>query len=80
VDDSFEVSGGGSSGSEAFSGPETSPFGTASVTLDTDDCRYVLTVDIGANTMFSGEDDLNPGPGVSVLAFGDRNPIPKTCT
>ena len=27
--------------------------------------------------MFSGDAGLNPGPGVSVSAFGDRNPIPK---
>jgi hypothetical protein len=27
--------------------------------------------------MFTGDADLNPGPGVSVLALGDRNPIPR---
>jgi hypothetical protein len=76
VDDEFAYSGGGGSGRETYSGPEHSPLGNAQLILDTDDCRYVLVASFGAETTFSGDEGLNPGPGVSVSAFGDRNKIP----
>ena len=75
VHDNFELSGdGSSSGSETYSAP--APPRSASVTIDTDNCRYVVSAGIGVKTKYSGDPNLRPGAGVSVGVFGDRNPIP----
>jgi hypothetical protein len=75
VDDAFSLSG-GASGEETYAGTGPPAFGGASAFLDTDSCRYVIALNFGVDTKYSGEGSLRRGTGVSLAAVGDRNKIP----
>ncbi len=75
VDDAFSFSE-GASGEETYAGTGPPAFGGASAFLDTDNCRYVVAVNFGVHTKYSGDGSLRPGTGVSLAAVGDRNKIP----
>jgi hypothetical protein len=75
VDDVFSLSG-GTSAEETYSGTGPPAFGGASAFLDTDHCRYVVAVNFGVDTKYSGAGSLRTGTGVSLAAVGDRNKIP----
>ena len=75
VDDAFSFSDGGS-GEETYSGNGAPAFGGASAFLDTANCRYVVAVNFGVDTKFSGEGSLRTGTGVSLSAVGDHDKIP----
>jgi hypothetical protein len=75
VEDVFSF-GEGAVGEESYSGNGAPAFGGASAFLDTDSCRYVVAVNFGVDTKYSGPGGLRTGTGVSLAAVGDRNKIP----
>ncbi|HKZ14289.1 MAG TPA: hypothetical protein VJL81_10630 [Solirubrobacterales bacterium] len=75
VDDAFSLSEGGSA-EDTYSGNGPPAFGGASAFLDTATCRYVVAVNFGVHTTYSGDGILSAGTGVSLAAVGDRNKIP----
>lgn len=75
VADAFSFSE-GDSGEETYSGNGAPAYGGASAFLDTATCRYVVAVNFGVNTTYSGTASLQTGTGVSLAAVGDRNKIP----
>ncbi len=77
VHDSFDLSEDNASAQETYGGPLKSPFGHATLALDTDDCKYQFAAGFGAKTSFSGDEALRAGDSVSGAAYGDRNHIPK---
>jgi len=75
VDDAFSYSE-GDSGEETYSGNGAPAFGGASAFLDTANCRYVVAVNFGVDTKYSGQGSLRVGTGVSLSAVGDHDKIP----
>jgi len=76
VDDAFSYSE-GDSGEETYSGNGAPAYGGASAFLDTANCRYVVAVNFGVNTKYSGDGALRTGTGVSLAAVGDHEKIPS---
>lgn len=77
VHDSFDLSEDNASAQETYGGPLKAPFGSATLALDTEDCKYQFTASFGARTSFSGDQTLRAGTAVAASAYGDRNHIPK---
>lgn len=77
VHDSFDLSGDNSSAQETYGGPLKAPFGSATLALDTEDCKYQFSASFGAKTSFSGDEALRAGASVAGSAYGDRKHIPN---
>ncbi|MBS1883067.1 MAG: hypothetical protein JSS97_08945 [Actinobacteria bacterium] len=75
VADAFSLSE-GASGEETYTGTGAPAFGGASAFLDTANCRYVVAVNFGVDTTYSGDGTLRTGTGVSLAAVGDQDKIP----
>ncbi|MBS1861528.1 MAG: hypothetical protein JSS68_07425 [Actinobacteria bacterium] len=75
VDDAFSLSE-GASGEETYTGNGAPAFGGASAFLDTANCRYVVAVNFGVDTPYTGDGTLRTGTGVSLAAVGDHDKIP----
>jgi hypothetical protein len=63
-------------GEERYSGNGAPAFGGASVFLDTAKCRYVVAINFGVDTQYSGAGSPRTGTNVSLAAVGDHEKIP----